>query len=421
LNTSPLHPILAAAILAASAVPGHCQKESSQTDWRGPNRDGILPGKGLLQDWKTPPKLLWSIKGLGKGLASVNIAEGKMFTMGQRKGGEHVIALDLNTQQELWAAKLGDNDKDPNCTPVFSGGRVYGLGFNGDLGCFDAKTGKELWRKSFANDFNGRMMSGWGYSESPLVDGDRLIVTPGGDHALMAALDAKTGDVIWKTDTTDHGSGGAAYSSIVISKGGGVKQYVTLTGKALVGVAAADGKLLWHYDRIANGTANIPTPLVLGDHIFTSTGYGTGAALLKLTKDAGGVKMEEVYFLDAGSFQNHHGGMVAVGDYIYAGTGHNNGFPICIEWKTGKTVWGKERHSAGQESAAVVFADGSLYFRYQNGVMALIEASPKGYAEKGHFKIASVNGPSWPHPVIHGGKLLLRDQDNLHCYDLKAQ
>ncbi|MBP7949430.1 MAG: PQQ-like beta-propeller repeat protein [Verrucomicrobiales bacterium] len=412
--------VAAILLTGGSMLPVGAQNEVLKTDWRGPKRDGMAPDKGLLKDWEKAPRLVWSLKGLGKGLSAVNIADGKMFTMGQRKGGEFLLALDWKTQKELWAAKVSGKGDTPNCTPVYSSGLVYALGFGGDLVCVDAKTGKEVWRKDFAKDFTGRMMSGWGYSESPLVDGNRVIVTPGGDHALMAALDCRTGKVIWQTDTTNHGSGGAAYSSPVISHGGGTKQYLTLTGKALVSVDAASGKLLWAYERIANGTANIPTPLVLGDHIFTSTGYGTGAALLKLSKDGSGVKAEEVYFLEADKFQNHHGGMVAVGDCIYAGTGHNNGFPICIEWKSGRIIWGKERHSAGKESAAVLFADGKLYFRYQNGIMALIDATPKGYVEKGHFKIATADGPSWPHPVIFDKKLVLRDQDSLHCYDLAA-
>jgi outer membrane protein assembly factor BamB len=193
---------------------------------------------------------------------------------------------------------------------------------------------------------------------------------------------------------------------------------VQLLGKGIVGVDA-NGKFLWRYNRVANGTANISTPIVRGEHVFCSTGYGTGAALLKLSKDsAGGVKADEVYFLPANSFQNHHGGMILVGEHVYAGTGHNAGSPACVEFMTGKLAWPNER-GPGTGSAAICYADGHLYFRYQNGVMALIEANPKEYKLKGTFKIPEQQRPSWPHPVVVDGKLYLREQGTLLCYDVK--
>jgi hypothetical protein len=242
---------------------------------------------------------------------------------------------------------------------------------------------------------------------------------------MIAALDKKTGATIWKSPTPEDWGGskgkeGAGYSSIVVSHGGGVKQYVQLTGRGVLSVAADDGRVLWTYNKVANGTANIPTPIVDDDYIFASSGYNTGAALLHLTKDGTGVQAEEVYFLKAGDFENHHGGMVKVGDYVYAGHGHNNGFPACIEMKTGKNMWDKER-GAGTGSAAVVFADGDLYFRYESGEMALIEATPDGYNLKSQYRPASVKGKGWPHPAIVDGKLYLRDQDVLMCYDVRKK
>jgi hypothetical protein len=191
-------------------------------------------------------------------------------------------------------------------------------------------------------------------------------------------------------------------------------------GRGVVGVSADDGKFLWGYNRVANGVANIPTPIVRGDYVFCSTGYQTGAALLKINRTAQGFEAEEVYFLDSKTLQNHHGGMVLVGDYLYGGTGHNAGFPVCVDLKSGKIVWNGGR-GPGSGSAAVVYADGHLYFRYQSGVLAQIVATPKGYELKGQFEIPSAEGnkkPSWPHPVVVGGKLYLREQDQLFCYDL---
>jgi outer membrane protein assembly factor BamB len=204
----------------------------------------------------------------------------------------------------------------------------------------------------------------------------------------------------------------------VISRGAGVKQYVQLVGRGVIGVRAADGQTLWTYNQVANGTANIPTPIVKDDYVFCSTGYGTGAALLKLVKSGEGVDAEEVYFIPGNKLQNHHGGMILLGDYLYMGNKHNNGFPVCIKLLTGEIVWEPGR-GPGSGSAAILYADGNLYFRYEDGTMALIGAQPDEYQLKGHFKLASINGKSWPHPVIAGGRLYLRDQDVLMCYDIK--
>ena len=217
----------------------------------------------------------------------------------------------------------------------------------------------------------------------------------------------------------DRGKDGAAYSSIVISQAHGVKQYVQLVGKGIVSFAADDGRLLWNYNRIANVTANIPTPIVKDNFVFCSTGYGTGAALLEIKKDGTQLVAEEQYFLDAKQMQNHHGGMVLFGDHIYCGHGHNNGFPLCLELKSGKVVWGGDVRGPGSGSAAVLLADGHLYFRYEDGKMALIEANPSEYKLKGAFTLASKNGKSWPHPVIVDGLMYIRDHNTLLCYDVR--
>jgi outer membrane protein assembly factor BamB len=237
-------------------------------------------------------------------------------------------------------------------------------------------------------------------------------------------LDKTTGEVVWTASLPDKpgpsGKDGAAYSSIVVSEGAGVRHYVQLVGRGVVGVRADDGRLLWIYNRIANGTASIPTPLVKDDFVFCSSGYGTGAALLKLVADGDGVRAEEQYFLEGRKMQNHHGGMVLLGDYVYCGHGHNDGQPLCIHFQTGKDAWRPGR-GPGSGSAAVTYADGHFYFRYQSGDMALIEATPDKYKLKGTFKIASRIAESWPHPVIAGGRLYLRDQDVLLCYDVRKK
>lgn len=393
--------------------------------WRGPHRDGISPETGLLEEWPdSGPPLVWEAKGLGNGFASVAVVEGRIYTLGSSGGREHLSAYQAADGKPLWSCPVGSGDHS-NGTPTVDGDLVFAIGLQGDLVCANASDGQVVWRKNFKSNFGGRMMSGWGFSESPLVDGDRLICTPGAQDAMLVALDKRTGETIWKAampaDVGNKGKDGAGYSSIVVSYAAGVKQYVQLVGRGVIGVSADDGKVLWTYNRVANPTANIPTPIVKDDYVFCSSGYGEGGtALLKLSKQGDGVKATEVYFRKAKELQNHHGGMILLGDYVYFGKGHNNGFPVCVELQSGKPAWEPGR-GPGTGSAAVAYADGNLYFRYQNGVMAMIEATPEKYTLKSKFQLPMYGRESWPHPVIADGRLYLRDQDVLMAYDIAAR
>ncbi len=408
---------------------GAAVKPSSMdwTEWRGPGRTNQSAETGLLQDWKeTPPKLLWVAEGVGKGYASLSTSKGKIFTTGNLADGQGVTCLNADGTI-AWQSKFTKSNPDHSydgsrTTPTIDGDRIYVVASSGNITCIKTADGTILWQKDFVKDFEGKMMSGWGFSESPLVDGDHVICTPGGDAAMMVALNKMTGDVVWKSAMkpfSKKGKDGAGYSSIVISEGAGVKQYVQLVGRGIIGVRASDGEMLWGYDRMANDVANIPTPLVDGDYVFCSTGYGAGSALLKLRKEGKGVAADEQYFLNAKDLQNHHGGMILKDGYIYCGHRHNEGFPICVEMSTGKTIWGGDIRPVGKGSAATTYADGNLIFRYQSGPVALIEATPKGYNLKGSFTPKHVSEPCWSHPVVQGGNLYLRDQDKVMCYSLK--
>ncbi len=238
----------------------------------------------------------------------------------------------------------------------------------------------------------------------------------------MVALNKATGEEIWRTRGKrlgPLGSDGAAYSSAVISEAGGTRTYVQLVGRGLIGVDAASGQILWSYNRVANDIANISTPIVHGDHVFASTGYGTGSALVKIVKGEEGLEAQEVYFLEAKVVQNHHGGLILHEGVVYTGSGHNKGFPIAVNLDSGSVAWGPIRNE-GRDSAAILYADGRLYFRYQDGRMILAEATAEGYRQRGTFMIPDVQKQSWAHPVISGGKLFLREQDHLFAYELKA-
>jgi outer membrane protein assembly factor BamB len=297
--------LLLIASLVAADFSATAQTLAAVGGWhqfRGPNRDGLSTETGLMKSWPADgPKLLWEIKGAGGGMGSVTVGNGHVFVVGNRKEGVSITAFDLKTQQEVWTTVMCDKRDQPNGAPTFDGERVYAVSKDGILACCDAKSGELIWRKSYTADLGGQIMSGWGFSESPLVDGDLVIGVPGGNESIVAAMDKKTGEVKWKSslpaDVGTRGKDGAGYTGVVISNGGGVKQYLTLVGRGLVSVRASDGKTLWTYNAVANGTANIPTPLVWDDYVFTSSGYGTGAALLQLKKDGDGVTAEEKYFL----------------------------------------------------------------------------------------------------------------------------
>lgn len=421
--------LLTSAVLAAVAL-APAQAAIKPTDWpqfRGPFRNGFSPETGLLKQWPEagPPKV-WTVSGVGGGYSSVSVVDGVIYGTGSKGGKDHIWARDEATGAEKWSTPFADSKRvgygeGPRSTPTYANGKVYAVSPGGELACLNAADGVIVWRKNYVSDYDGGVQS-WGYSESVLVDEGKVIGTPCSDQAAMVAWDANTGKEVWVAKVPNPGGAGG-YASAVKATVGNVPMYINLLGQSggVVGVHAKTGKVLWKYTKIMNGTANIPSPVVKGNLVFASTGYGAGAALLRLTASAAGVTAQEVKFYRGGELQNHHGGMVLVGDYVYLGNQHNQGKPACVELKTGKILWSENSPFRGDGSAATAAADGMLYFRYQNGVVALIAANPKEFTPVSSFKIPEPSGkPSWPHPAIANGKLFLRDQDKLHCYDLKA-
>jgi outer membrane protein assembly factor BamB len=413
---------------AGTSLKTAVAKTADWPQFRGPNRDDVSTDTGLLKTWpKGGPRLLWQGKGAGRGYASLAIANGRIYTMGDGPStandkDEYVLCFDAANGKQLWKAKLGPawNSGSPDwqssrSTPTVDGELLYVLTAHGELVCLETGKGKERWRKNMRKDFGGDKGDGWGYSESVLVDGDRVVCTPGKASATMVALDKMTGNPIWKASR--DGDKGAGHASIVVAEVGGTRVYVNTTASGPFGIRASDGKVLWTYP-IDKTTAVIPTPIVRGDLVFFTAGYGRGGALLRQVPTSDGIKVEAVYPLNT-KLQNKHGGVVLVGDLLY-GDSDSSGRPWCADLMTGKIHWtGK---GSGSGSASVTYADGHLYFRFQNGTVALVKASPDGYKEDGSIKIPhSGDRPSWSHPVVTGGKLFLREGDYILCYNLRGK
>ena len=378
--------------------------------WRGANRDGKSADTGLLAQWPTGgPRLVWKAQGLGEGYSSFAVVGNRLYTQGQQGDREFVLALDVATGRQLWKTPTGravDNDKGngPRGTPTVDGNRLYALAADGTLVCLEIDTGKRVWGADFVADFKGRAPR-WGYSESPLVDGDRVIAAPGGPGAAIVAFNKATGAVIWKSQDD-----GAAYSSAIAFDAGATHGLAILTANAAVGLNVKDGALLWRYTNAVNRVANIATPIVAHDYVFVSTDYGTGCALLKLTPQGSAVQASEVYFNK--DMRNHYTTSVLVGDYLY---GYSSGILTAMEFLTGKVAW-RDR-SVGKGNCT--YADQRLYCMGEDGAVGLIEPTPKAYTEKSRFEIPRGANPTWTQPVVANGRLYLREQDNLYSYDVK--
>jgi len=356
---------------------------------------------------------VWSAEGIGGGYGAVAVQSGHVFVQGMRDAQSVVTSIDAGTGSQAWTTAIGrsrtnDRGSGPRGTPTVDGDRLYVLTENGDLACLQVADGRILWQKNIFETFGGQNIN-WLASESPLVDGDHVIVTPGGRGAGMAALDKMTGETVWTSaDLSDE----AGYASPVAGQVQGLRTVVTLTSRGGVGVRASDGKLMWRYDRVANTTANIATPVFDGNRVFFTSSYGAGGVLLELRREGDELRADEVYFTS--SMQNHHGGVVLLDGYLY---GYNNSILTCLEFATGRVVWRDRSVGKGSLTAA----DGHLYIVSEDNRVALVEATPVGYRETGRFTIPDRGLPTWAHPVVSGGRLYVRNQDVLSSYDVRAR
>jgi outer membrane protein assembly factor BamB len=388
--------------------------------WRGPNRDGISQEKGLLKEWpKDGPKLLWQVKDLGDGYSTPAVVGDRLYVI-SNKGmeDERVQCLSIADGKEIWSVRIGNVGKNDGpqypgsrSTPTVDGELLYALGSDGDLACLEMESGKERWKKNFRSDFGGQPGK-WAYAESPLVDGDVLVCTPGGAKATIVALHKTSGQTIWASKIAEGDQ--AAYASVIAVEAGGVKQYVQFLEKGLVGVDAKSGKFLWRYEKTAQTSpANIPTPVASGSFVYSATGRG-GGGLVELKADGTAVTAEQVYYI--AQLPTSIGGSVLLDGNLY---GTNTKGLMCVDFATGDIKW----QELGVGAGSVCYADGRLYVRGEGGDVALVEATGEAYREQGRFTPPNQpnRGPrtkAWAYPVVANGRLYVRDLGMLWCYDV---
>jgi len=409
--------LVAALVLGASLVT----HAADWPQWRGPQRHGVSTETGLLKEWPAAgPALRWQVTDVGDGYSSMAVVGDRLYTLAnQELDNEFVRALSVQDGTTLWTTRLGNvgnPDQAPNypkarSTPTIDGDRLYALSSDGDLACLETATGKVRWQKSLRKEFGG-VPGTWAYSESPLVDDEMVVVTPGGPEATLLALNKVTGAVVWKASVP--GGDAAGYASALVLTHAGRKQYVQFTAKGIVGVDAQTGAFLWRHDEPSKGPANIPTPVVSGSFVYSAVGK-VGGTLFRLAGTGEAIKPEPVYLTR--NLPNTNGGAVLVGDTLY---GTNADGLVAADYKSGTIRWQAEGIGAGSIAAA----DGHLYIHGENGDVALIAAAPDAYREKGRFtppnqpKHVTTMEKAWAYPVVANGRLYIRDRGTLWSYDV---
>jgi outer membrane protein assembly factor BamB len=395
--------------------------------WRGPDRSGVSKESGLLKQWPSGgPKLVWQVDDLGDGYSTPVVVGTRIYFLSNTgMDNEFVQARSTVDGKVIWTTRIG-NVGNPNqnppypkarSTPTIDGNNLYAFGSDGDIACLETKTGKIRWTKNVRKEFAGQPGE-WAYAESPLVDGDLVVVTPGGAEATMIALNKKTGAVVWKSAIPNGEPAG--YASAIVVQAAGRKQYVQLLSKGMVGVDAKTGQFLWRYADVAKGPAQYFTPVARGEQVYGGA-LGVGGGMVQLTATQNGVSAEQVYFKRG--LPNGIGGALVIGDYLY-GTDVTQKL-LAVEFTTGKVLWEKENFGWGSVAAA----DGLLFVHLISGEIALVEATPAGFRDKGRF--APPNQPkkkqvgqypegAFAYPVIANGRLYIRDLGTLWAYDVKA-
>lgn len=401
-------------------------KPGAAGDWpqfRGPLRDDVSQETGILQEWpENGPALLWKSSELGRGYSGPAVVGDRIYILGTKdKEQEEALCLSLSDGKVIWRTPLGKFYENgwgggPRSTPTVDEDRVYCLGGVGDLLCLDAKTGKKKWGTNLVSDWGGKVEA-WGYSESPLVDETKVVVTPGGKNCIVA-FNKFTGKKIWTSTGLEDA---AQYASIVRADVGKIPVYLTLTKGGLVGVSARDGEFQFRFEKPGNKVASIPTPIYHDGMAYATSGYGTGCGMVKLAVEGGKVVAAEAYFNK--DMINHHGGVILKDGFVF-GFSDGKGW-VCQKLESGETAW-RERDGLGKGS--VTYAGGRFVCYSENeGTAVLVEPSAEKWIEHGRFtipeetKLERGQGKVWTHPVVSHGRLFLRDQDLLFCFDVQAK
>jgi outer membrane protein assembly factor BamB len=386
--------------------------------WRGPRRDGISLEAGLRLNWPAGgPPILWR-KPIQGGYSSCAVVQGRLYTMDRTGPEERVLCFDAVKGDELWTHRYPANysiidmyGEGPRATPTVHEDRVYTVGATGIFLCLEARPAdgqaKVHWQHDLVAEFDGlSQFPRWGIACSPLIEGDLVIVQPGGTEGSVAAFDRRSGKLVWKALSDASG-----YSSPMAATLAGVRQIICFTGEGLVGLRAADGGQLWYYPWPEQYNGNIATPIVAGDYVFISTGYGMGCALLHVSADGGNVRAEPVYFKKNKVMRNHHSTSVLHGGHLY---GFDLGLLKCVDIRTAEEKWVSREPGKG----SLIYAEGHLIALTEDGKLALVEATPVEYRQKGAVEL--LEGPhTWALPALASGRLYVRNQKELVCLDLK--
>jgi len=410
-------PVILVGLILSCGLSSGADDAPFWPQFNGPRRDNRSTETGLLKRWpEEGPDLLWTAEGIGHGFSTVSIADGMIYTTGNIEDDTVITALDLDGGS-LWRASNGRAWHRPHGgtrgTPTIDGDRLYHESALGDVVCLEAETGKKIWGLNILEKFHSKNIT-WALAESVLIDGDRVICCPGGPETCMVALDKRTGRVVWTAPSTGDLAG---YASPVLVEYQGLRMILTMTSRAVIGVNADTGALLWRFPRTVPWKETIFTPLFHEGHVFISTAHRTGSVKLKLSVDGDQASVKEVWQTD--ELDNQHGGVMLVDGYLYGSCHTSNAAKwVCLDWKTGRTMWVDRAVGRG----SLTCADGMLYLLSQKSKVGLLQPSPDGCRLVSQFRLPpGGEGPSWAHPVVCGGRLYIRHGNRLYAYDVKVE
>jgi outer membrane protein assembly factor BamB len=406
---------IAAAICGIVSI-GAGLAEVRAADWpqfHGAAGDNISTETGLLKQWPDGgPELVWTAKGMGDGFASVSVADGLVYTAGNIDGKTVITAMDLDGKV-LWQTPCGEgwtkSFPGVRATPTIDGDRLYFESPLGDVVCLDAKTGEQLWGLNILEKFGGQNIQ-WALAESVVIDGDNAICCPFGSQGSIVALDKRTGETVWVAESVGDKAG---YATATLAEFAGLRMVLAMSAKALVGVNADNGDLLFRYEHLTKHDVNALKPICADGRVFISSGYKAGSEMVQLTAAGGKVTAEQAW--ESKDMDNHHGGVILWDGYLYGADSKRNW--VCFDWDSGETKYSE----SGVGKGSATCADGMLYtFAESGGKVGLVKPTPEGHQVVSEFQIPKGGeGKSWAHPVVCGGRLYLRHGDFLFVYDVK--